>query len=261
MSDISILPIFNQSNPNVWDDFLYIRAAAFRHSCGYIMTDKDYDDALKDFLDGWRRRKFNFAFGAYDDADMVGFIQGDCMDNVATIRSLYVLPEYTSQKIGSRLLKSAENAGAFGAKMLDLISLPRAQKFYERYNYTPIYHGSNHYIKDITNETRTCCSVVPVFKSTPSITRMCKRITSFTGNDFNPSHINVNHMPMFVYLDSDFTIQGFAISTPTDTDSVQIHIAPNQPQTYMTRKLNNKFNELKNLRIKSMGRNRGEKRK
>ena len=145
--------------------------------------------------------------------------------------------------------------------MLDLISLPRAQKFYERYNYTPIYQGSNHYIKDITNETRTCCSVVPVFKSTPSITRMCKRITSFTGNDFNPSHINVNHMPMFVYLDSDFTIQGFAVSTPTDTDSVQIHIAPNQPQTYMTRKLNNKFNELKNLRIKSMGRNRSEKRK
>lgn len=258
MSDINILPIFNQADPNIWDDFLYIRNAATRYSCGYSMSESDIRFALNELMSGWKRRGFNFAFGAYDGFDMVGFIQGDCIKGTATVRGLYVLPEYMGQKIGGKLLKMAERVSTFGATYMDLISLPRAQKFYEHYEYQPVFSGSNHYEKPITNKMRVRSMVVPVFKSTNAITKACTEISKGEKSTFDARIVNEEHAPMFVYIDSFAVIQGFVVRHSLHDEQVQeeIHIHPSQPVNFVTRQLKKEMEILKKISAARTGRKR-----
>ena len=147
MNNINVLPIFNQAAPGIWEDFLRIRAFAMRHIYNHHVSHAETVALRNEYELNWRRRGFNFAFGAYDGTDLIGFVNGDCCDRVATIRGLYVLPECMSKHVGSTLLKSAENTGAIAACELDLVSLLKSRGFYEHNGYTPIMHGSNRYSK------------------------------------------------------------------------------------------------------------------
>ncbi|MBQ2017639.1 MAG: GNAT family N-acetyltransferase, partial [Alphaproteobacteria bacterium] len=123
MSEIRILPIFNQSAPGVWDDMLRIRIATMRHNYNIKLTDQEISEAMAEFQQSWKRLSFNFAFGAYDDGKMVGCISGDVQNKTAFIRHLYVLPEYQGQRIGSRLLNEAEIATSVSARQTDIVAL------------------------------------------------------------------------------------------------------------------------------------------
>lgn len=251
-NETTILPIFNQAEESVWYNFLCIRDNATQHVAKSVMSPKDYELAMADLESSWKRRSFNFAFGAYDDNAMVAFIQGDCVNNVATIRSLYVLPEYMKQKLGSRLLKSAEKAACFGARSLDLVSLVNAQKFYEFHNYTAIAKGSNHYIKSINNQMRARSMVFPVFKATKSITYACKEIAKLYGDTFDASYVNQRHLPMFLYLDAFGEINGFAVEKyDLKTPFIKTYVKPGYLSKYISQNLERAFKEFKALRSKS----------
>lgn len=236
MNNVNILPIFNQSSPRVWDSFVNIRAAAMKHVYNVCMSKEECETMQQAYFLAWRTRKFNFAFGAYNNSDIVGFVSGDCVDRVATIRSLYVLPEFMSNNIGGRLLNAAENAGSFGARTLDLVSLYGSRGFYERYGYRPIVRGSNHYIKSIHGNIN--CKTVPVFYSTPSITRACRQISEFNKTEYNPKIVNKEHSPMFAYLDVESTPQGFVVSDYNIGTPARTYIGCHQPVDYIAKRLN-----------------------
>lgn len=249
MDDINLVPIFDQSKNGIWGDFLRIRDEATYSVCGYSMSSYDYDNGMKEYEYAWKNRSFNFSFGAYDNDKMVGFIQGDCINNISSIRCLYVLPDYMNRKIGSRLLRMAEKVSVFGAKTLDLISLPSAQKFYERYEYValPIMQFSNHYRKQITNKIKPTNSVVPVFKVTKEINKVCSNILKRYDKEFDVSIANIKHLPMFVYVDAFSGIQAIAfINSDTGIDCEK-YVSSHQPEKYITSRLDKEFEKLNNI--------------
>lgn len=249
MDEISLLPIFDQSKRGIWESFLRIRDEATYSVCGYSMSSDDYDNGMKEYTYMWKSRSFNFAFGAYDDCKMVGFIQGDCVNNMASIRCLYVLPDYMNRKIGSKLLRMAERVSTFGAKTLDLISLPSAQKFYERYDYVslPIMRTSNHYRKSITKSARATSMVLPVFKVTKDINKISKDILGLHGQNFDSSIVNVKHLPMFVYVDAFSNIQGVAFSNIDGESNLQKYVNIHQPEKYITSRFDKEYEKLKSI--------------
>ena len=66
MTDIQILPIFDQSAPGVWDDMLRIRVATMKHNYGVVMSPLDISQAYTDYANAWQTNAKNFAFAAYD---------------------------------------------------------------------------------------------------------------------------------------------------------------------------------------------------
>ena len=93
MTDLQIVPIFNQAAPYVWRDFARI------YSCA-MYNRADYDEHL---LNSQRQvcihaqklcqKQLSLAFGAYVGRRMVGFIRGDAGDSCGYVDALYVLPE------------------------------------------------------------------------------------------------------------------------------------------------------------------------
>ena len=66
MTSIKILPIFNQSAPGVWDDFMRIQSCAMRHVYNLRMDASDIDSCIRELRYKWAHNGFNFAFGAYE---------------------------------------------------------------------------------------------------------------------------------------------------------------------------------------------------
>lgn len=240
MEDIVIVPIFDQTAPNIWDDFLRIRAASVMHVYNYKTPKEDNESTKKAFNSQWKHKSFNFAFGAYSGSRMVGFIRGYAEQNVSNIEQLYVLPEYMSRRIGGRLLNAAEKVSWFCAKDMELVSLANAQTFYKKHGYTSLH--MNRYAKRIDNLCK--CSVVPVFRSTPFITRSCQQIYT----DFDSRTINQFHNPMFVYMDVDAKIKGYIIRNP-ETEEYDIKMARAQSDFSKTRLLRefNSFSDIQKI--------------
>ena len=205
MSNVKIFPIFNQSAPGVWDDFLRIRVAAMKHN--YDIQLSDY--ALKNALDELQQTKHPFAFGAYDDDKMVGCIHGSIQPNTAEINHLYVLPEYQGQKIGIKLLQSAEAAISLNTNNAVLISLGKACKFYEKHGYTSP-EWTNKFCKNVKNSGN--CRVSPVFVPSASLIRQLAKISNKPTTLFDKKKLSAERTPIFVYRNLDSKICGFAIA-------------------------------------------------
>lgn len=209
MREIKILPIFNQSAPGVWEDFLHIRAVSEKAIYNYTLDESDYNQAFAIFRLQWAEKVFDYAFGAYDDKKMVGFIQGICAQKVFYINRLYVLPEYMRMKIGTRLLNNAEKISGFVANRIDLISMQKAKKLYERNGFNPLTPGSNSYFKNIAKKAN--CTSLPIFKVTSSIAKACDSIAKMNGQTFNKNMVNDSHNPMYVYLDVNSEVKSFIV--------------------------------------------------
>lgn len=207
MSDIKIIPIFDQSAPGIWDDFLRIQSSTMLCNYKHCMT-ADYRARMLDKLQAsWRRISSKFAFAAYDGTDMVGCIHGDCARRTATVRHLYVLPEYQHHHIGSKLLTAAEESCSLSAAYIELVSLAFAMGFYERNGYISLDH-SNNYTKNITASGR--CKTTPVFFCNAPVFRECREI--MTGDmGFDVADINRHHHPMYVYRDIKSDIAGYGL--------------------------------------------------
>ncbi len=232
MNNIKILPIFNQSAPNVWEDFIYIRGLSMDYVYDYHFNVEDYVLALDDFRDTWRHNSMNFAFGAYDGMNMVGFIRGYCNDRTAQIDNLYVLPKYMRHGIGGRLLAAAQRSVIFDADYAELVSLLHAQEFYARNNFTPVSRGSNRFYKTLSRSSLTGGNVVPVFYPNATVARAVRAIA--IKNNAEPvdiRKIRAQRTSMFVYLDAESKIRGFGVAGDTDKAPTRIQV----DQKYMTR--------------------------
>lgn len=207
MKEVKIIPIFDQAAPGIWDSFVGLRVNAMRTTCNHNMSDQEITNAFQELRSSWGRLKHNFAFAAYDGERMVGCIHGDCQKRTAFVRHLYVAPEYQHQGIGFSLLSAAEHSSALVASKTDIVALPKAEKFYQRYGYTsPL--KTNNYFKDIKG--KQACSVVPLFSCSPSL---AKQLAKFSP-EFKPEYVNQGHCPAFVYCDYKMQIGGFGFAEP-----------------------------------------------
>ncbi len=230
MSEIKILPIFNQSAPGVWDDMLRVRIAAMRHNYNVRLTEKDIANAISDFQTAWRRLSYNFAFAAYDGDKMVGCLNGDIQKQIAYIRHLYVLPEYQGQQLGAGLLRAAEKATSVLAHQTDIISLGGAEKFYRHMGYnSPI--GTNNYTKKLSAPK---CATVPIFHCTPSFARGCDKLLCGMGKMVDRSRINHEHLPVFAGYDVDSALRAVCVS---ENGSTAIRTNFSHPDDWMYRNM------------------------
>lgn len=202
MTNINIIPIFNQSAPGVWEDFAYICADTMRTNYNYKMDDCEIHDTVNSDVKKWRRGT-HFAFGAYDGDRMIGYIQGDATGRCATIQSLYVLADYQKQHIGRRLLQQVERAATLFANRTELIALAKAEPFYRAHGYRSMY--SNVYAKALSNAPR--CDCLPVFKCVGSTAKQLIALNP----DFDAAAINKEHLPAFAYFDVNSRIVGYSV--------------------------------------------------
>ncbi len=241
MSEISIFPIFNQAVPYVWDDFVRIRIAAMRVNYNVEMSADDIARAIQEMQENWKRYAFNFAFGAYDGANMIGCIHGDCSQRVASIRHLYVLPQYQGQRVGSRLMNAAEAAVSVAANSLDLVSLGHAEDFYKKRGCTsPL--NTNVFVKNIVGGGR--CLAVPLFWCPASVSRVCDDLSRVSNFSFNANDVNQGHQPVFVYRDVNSNVVGYGIVGTDGNNSSNIRIFTQHPMSgsFVSRRLNNVMN-------------------
>lgn len=224
MSDVSICPIFDQSAPNVWDDFMRIRMRTMQ-DYGLPMSDSDIANAIQEQTNNWNNYSGNFAFGAYDGGKMIGYVQGLVHKNVASLLQLHVLPEYQHQHIGARLLSSAQSAASLmSAHRMELFSLCKSRQFYERMGYEAL--SWTEYRKKLSPSNGGC---VPVFRCQPVLARACGICPDMA------KQINKSHLPMFVSYDCRSNINGYTIA---DTNGgALIEIRDNNPKQIVRRTL------------------------
>lgn len=240
MSEIILKPIFNQSES--WIDFINVGAASRLGTYNMVTTDDKYVYRMDEYKKNWKRRSFNFAFGAYDSSKMVGFVQGYCLDRVGHIAELYMLPDYQGLKIGSRLLTMAENVAVYGANRMELTALgtQRALSYYPKRGYT-IFVMPNGFEKKLV--TRPHCQTVPVFRVTRPIAGACAKIASVYGDTFDAKQINSSHAPMFIYSNINGDITGFGVSD-SDNGNIKTYAAPNNDIDWIRGRLIKSFAEL-----------------
>ena len=208
MKEINIVPLFNQSAPKVWDDFMRIRTTTRKITYNIETTDTDFNATMAEFKENWAKPHQNFAFAAYDNCDMIGFISGTYDIKTARIEHLYVLPQYQGQRIGKRLLNAAETAISVDANTTDLISMGTSDKFYEKYGYIS-ETKTNHYKKSVKNSGH--CQVAPVFRCMPTLINKFAKISGKQKQSFNRAELLKSRTPIFVYRDINSNITGFGI--------------------------------------------------
>ena len=208
MKEITIVPLFDQSAPKIWDDFLHIRIAVMQHNYNITLSEQDKKNAISELKQWWKKPSQNLAFAAYDNGKMIGYINGTCNNNSAKFEHLYVLPQYQGQHIGHQLLMAAESAASINANYVELISLGNAYKFYEKYGYISI-DKTNKYYKYLTNCGH--CQTTPVFHSTPTLLKKFSQLSGMPKQSFNRAQMNKLRTPIFVYRDIKSNITGFGI--------------------------------------------------
>ena len=216
MTNIQIFPIFNQSAPMVWDDFMRIRTITRKQNYNIETTQKDFDETMAEFKENWTKPVQNFAFAAYDDNKMIGFISGTYEIKLAKIMHLYVLPQYQGQRIGKRLLSAAETAISVDADTSDLISMGNSNKFYEKNGYYS-ETKTNHYKKSLKNSGH--CSVAPSFRCMPTLIKKFEKISGKPQQSYDRKKINHERTPVFIYRNEKSEITAFGICS----DNAQVH--------------------------------------
>lgn len=219
MSNIQIVPIFDQGRPLIWDDFIHIRAAAMEFNYDYELETEEQLKILSEYQDEYKNKSYNFAFAAYDNTKMVGFIRGNGKNNTATIKCLYVLPAYQGQHIGRTLLQIAEYSIAPAYKNIELISLWHAENFYKHNQYTTI-NGVNKFSKTVTNAH---CRDVPLFGFPACIAKQCANLLSAM-----PESVRIEpHAPLFSHFDENGKISGVLIANSDSISPVYLQTKNN----------------------------------
>ena len=223
MKDIKIVPIFNQAAPGIWTDFARIESTAPNMS----------DVATSKYAYEWTHYKQNFSFGAYDGADMVGFVRGHCGGMTSYVDGLFLLPDYRGQNIGLKLLRKAESIAAFNGRRIELISLGGAMGFYKHVGYRALPQVSSNRFEKILPARRGGIDVLPVFSTGRAFGRASKHLENLPKIE--------PHQPAFMYVDIEGRIQGLISDNATT-------VAQNGMAEYIKRQLVKNFENYKSMR-------------
>ena len=208
--NFDIVPIFNQSaNQMIWHDFADIEMA-----CDIILYNYNYDDSdKKRIIDShkyeWKHCKYNFAFGAFHNDKMIGFINGFSSDSSDMfLRNLYVLPQYNGMGIGGMLLRCAEKTSYLVANNMDVRALAGAVSFYEKNGFTN-YDGRS--LSKELNQSRV--DVIPVFE-------WKKLMHVKLGFNIDKELLKQNkYQPKFVYVGPNREVEAVGVKT-VDNENV-----------------------------------------
>ena len=204
-----IKPIFTQS-ANICRDFARIHMSHLSS----VGKDKLHFNLANAYLNAWNTETNVFAFAAYINKEMVGFITGSLNGQNMFTRSLYITPQYQGYGIGAGLLDSAENAASLIAPNMALFSLNGAVGFYQNRGYkNTTVLGRVMKIKKLSNAT----GVIPVFQ-------WCNKLQSKLNVKFDVNLLkNPEHQPIFVYVNTQQKIDGIAIRTPNGEQKIAVN--------------------------------------
>ncbi len=209
--DFNIVPIFNQTAPGVWNDFIRIEAVCDTelYKLSYP-TEPIIQSRLRAYKGACHENKHNFAFGAYSNGQMIGFSQGRLyQENEMYLDRLYVLPKYHRCGVGTQLLKAVEQTSALIATKIKFIALEEAASFYEQ------KHGYQQFAYMEKNLSPTANSIVPIFQ--------------WIKKDFNIKidiHVNTmalkqsKYQPIFVHINENREIDAVTTRTKDGTNKI-----------------------------------------
>nr|MBQ0091695.1 GNAT family N-acetyltransferase [Candidatus Enterousia merdequi] len=203
--NFDIVPIFNQSeSTQIWHDFTKLELKCGSEIYGYRIDDKYREDIFSGFVRDWICCKYNMAFAAYHNEQMIGFVTGYKSSGTwFYLRNLYVNPEYNGMGIGRNLLSSIEKSASLLFNNIELVALDKAVSFYEKYGYTN-FDGRN-----MTKKLpKSFVGTAPVFQWSGKLNSRlnmeidCKLLKQY------------NNCPILVYVSLDKKIDGVAVKTP-----------------------------------------------
>lgn len=214
--DFKIVPIFNQDTLGVWTDFIRIEATCDTelHKLSYPTQPliRDRASGLKKEL---RQKKHPFAFGAYNNEQMIGFTFGSFYEpSEMYLERLYVLPKYHRCGIGTQLLKAAEQTATIFATKVTLSALKEAVDFYQLKNGYEQFEDMEKELSPISN------CIVPVFQWVKQDFKL-KIATSVDTMALKQS----KYQPIFVHINYDYEIDAVATCTKDGTHKIWANYA------------------------------------
>ncbi len=249
-NEIKIIPIFNQSEPGIWSDFVLINNASVSAAYGLVRDDAEIQNILRTYEREWKTQYgAKFAFAAYDGADMVGYVKGQRKAHETKVEDLFVLPEYQGARIGSRLLAAAEAESSIALRpnmCLTSYGSDKALNFYKHRGYTPL--GSVNYFSK--KPARARCTILPVFHVNSLIATDCEKIANLRKVKFNKKELNVSHAPIFAYVDVEGRVGAYAIGDEKYENVIDVQVAPQQGPRYdwMRKYVENRLREIRDIK-------------
>ena len=184
---------------------VYNNFARIEKQCHLYLGLGTYDNDLmiNDYDRIKKKEKNHFAFAAYYDYGMVGFVLGYKTSRAMYLSNLYVEPGYQGWGIGNKLLKQAENVATLYSSNIDVFPLANAIKFYQHYEYETL--KDDVMTKKLGGVTE---GVVPVFE-------WCDELTAKLNVEFDTKLLKQQkYHPIFIYVGKDSRIDGVATRLP-----------------------------------------------
>ena len=213
---IKIKPIFDQSVPMVWENFVEIEMLA-RQEYNHYFLDGSFNNLYYTHCDDWAKLKGNIAFGAYDQDKMVGFIKGFLVDKAEyKLDCLFVEPEFKRQGVGKRLLQSFESATALVGSHIQAISYDGARDFYKKQKYS-VNGGKNDNPRIDKRLPMPNQGVFPVFDKWKSSDFRAK----LSGVTVDAKLLRESrHQPIFVHVNEKHQIDVVGVKTKDGNDVI-----------------------------------------
>lgn len=215
-TEIIISPIFNQKK-DFWQDFVRIEGLCYAQQ-GFSLSDEEARNMIQSFENQWKNVKCNFAFAAYNGAQMVGFANGYRENKFDMyLHNLCVDPKYQGYGIGTDLLKQSEKAAQLKTQnMTVVVSRPEEIGFYKKHGYTN--YDNRNLLKKLSGQM---VGPVPVFGSFSGL-KPKVNIRTFRGEGFSKDKIKQYNLkrihPLFVYVTPRYEIEAVAFRTPDSDD-------------------------------------------
>ncbi len=230
-TEITLFPIFNHKSQEVWDAFCDVKMRSWNGTYGIQTTDQDRNNTMAEFRQWTARDGHTFAFGAYAETQLVGYIRGTYRLNSIKCHDLYVLPEFQHMRIGRRLMTTVEQTYRLSAHHINLLAMGYSGPFYQKLGFGSPAHDDN-YVK-ILKKT-SIYGVIPVFKLTQNTIKDCSIFNAQAGTKLSKDAINPNHSPIFIYYDEGRRVDGYAIMSPDGQDA-QVYASTPWAQKQLTK--------------------------
>lgn len=215
--DIKYKPLFDQTEPGLWETFAEIEVAA-RAAHGLVFDEAGVANILYHYRKDWEESN-NIAFGAFLDGKMIGFANGFMLEpGEYKLASLFVRPEMQRQGIGRQLIKNFENSAALDGSYVQGLCYEWAEPFYQKQGYITI-HGKSSGIEMNKKLPKLGKGVYPMFSKWHTKDIRPK----VSGLHVDKKLLNDSlRQPLFVAVNENSQIDVVGVKTKDDVDVVWV---------------------------------------